>query len=151
MLSSEMKRLLLHERLLELLGDERARTLMENLPPINWDDFATKADLAVLKADLAVLKTDLAVLKTDLAVLKTDLAVLKTDMDVRFAQVDVRFAQVDGRFDKMDGRFDKMDGRFAELRGEAKRDLARQTYVVLFAMAAAVAPIWVDLLTRGAG
>ena len=69
--------------------------------------------------------------------MKTDLAALKTDMDVRFAQVD--------------GRFDKMDGRLAGLRGEAKRDLARQTYVVLFAMAAAVAPIWVDLLTRGAG
>ena len=125
MLSSEMDRLLLHERLVELLGDERARTLMENLPPSNWDEIATKADLAVLKADLAALKVEL----------KTDLAALKTDMDVRFAQVDRRFAQV--------------DGRFAELRGEAKRDLARQTYVVLFAMAAGVAPIWVDLLSGG--
>ena len=63
--------------------------------------------------------------------------------------MDVRFAQVDGRFAQMDGRFAQVDGRLAELRGEAKRDLARQTYVVLFAMAAAVAPIWVDLLTRG--
>ena len=128
MLSSEMDRLLLHERLVELLGDERARTLMENLPPSNWDEIATKADLAVLKADLAVLKADLAAVKTDM---------------------DVRFAQVDGRFDKIDGRFAQVDGRFAELRGEAKRDLARQTYVVLFAMAAGVAPIWVDLLSRG--
>ena len=137
MLSSEMDRLLLHERLVELLGDERARTLMENLPPSNWDEIATKADLAVLKADLAVLKADLAA--------------VKTDMDVRFAQVDGRFDKIDGRFAQVDGRFAQVDGRFAELRGEAKRDLARQTYVVLFAMAAAVAPIWVDLLSRGGG
>lgn len=129
---SEMKRLLLHERLVELLGDERARTLMENLPPSNWDEIATKADLVAIKADLAALEVEL----------KTDLAALKTDMDVRFDKVD-------GRFDKVECRFDKVDGRFAELRGEAKRDLARQTYVVLFAVAAAVAPIWVDLLSRG--
>ena len=51
---TDMRRLLLYERLIELLGDERAATLMEHLPPGGWDKVAaTKDDVntAVLLAE----------------------------------------------------------------------------------------------------
>ena len=32
--------------LIEVLKDEHAMTLMESLPPVNWDRLATKEDLA---------------------------------------------------------------------------------------------------------
>ncbi len=50
---TDMRRLVLYERLIELLGDERAATLMEHLPPGGWDKVATKDDVntAVLLAE----------------------------------------------------------------------------------------------------
>lgn len=40
----------LHEKLVELMGPQRAETLMEHLPPTGWGDVATKADLDHLEA-----------------------------------------------------------------------------------------------------
>ena len=42
---TDMRRLVLYGRLIELLGDERAATLMEHLPPGGWDKVATKDDV----------------------------------------------------------------------------------------------------------
>lgn len=42
---TDMRRLVLYERLIELLGDERAATLMEHLPPGGWHNVATKDDV----------------------------------------------------------------------------------------------------------
>ncbi|MGQ0825243.1 MAG: hypothetical protein ACT4OX_09500 [Actinomycetota bacterium] len=54
----------LRRRLDELLGAERADTLMEALPPMRWDELATKADIADLrhatKADIAHIRAELA-------------------------------------------------------------------------------------------
>lgn len=36
----------LHRRLDDLLGPEDAATLMEHLPPSEWNQLATKADIA---------------------------------------------------------------------------------------------------------
>lgn len=42
----------LHRRLDELLGPEDAATLMEHLPPSEWNQLATKADITDLRDGL---------------------------------------------------------------------------------------------------
>ena len=43
---TEQSRYELHQALEEIMGKERATTLMEHLPPTGWADVATKTDLA---------------------------------------------------------------------------------------------------------
>ena len=81
---SEQSRFELHRGLEEVIGSERAATLMAHLPPTGWADVATKQDLAALEGR----------------------------MDLRFARIDLRFDGIDQRFDVIDQRFDVIDQRF---------------------------------------
>jgi hypothetical protein len=65
----------------ELLGTERADTLMSLLPPVGWADVATKDDIRLVRADLRN---------------------LEERIDGRFAKVDARFEQVEARFDQFE-------------------------------------------------
>ena len=55
---SERERLVLRERLAEVVGSETAGLLMELIPPSRWDELATKDDLNALAATMAT-KEDL--------------------------------------------------------------------------------------------
>ena len=61
---SEKVRWALMRRLIEVLGEEEAETLMESLPPVVWHQIATKDDLAAqeerLKAEFVGLKGEIA-------------------------------------------------------------------------------------------
>ncbi|MDE0066587.1 MAG: hypothetical protein OXN44_06915 [Acidimicrobiaceae bacterium] len=48
---SEQKRFELREELIEFIGQDKAETLMEALPPVSWDQLATKDDLNTLGDD----------------------------------------------------------------------------------------------------
>jgi len=69
----------------ELLGTERADTLMSLLPPVGWADVATKDDIRLVQADLRN---------------------LEERIDGRFARVDARFDQVDSRFEQLEYKLD---------------------------------------------
>ncbi len=56
---SEAARSDLYTGLVEVLGPERAETLMSAIPLYDLDEVATKRDLLVLKGDLQVLKAEL--------------------------------------------------------------------------------------------
>ena len=60
---TEAQRLALRSSLVAAIGEPATTVLMEAMPPIDYDNLATKADLTVLR----------------------------TDMDARFAMVDARF------------------------------------------------------------
>jgi hypothetical protein len=60
---SEAARSDLYHGLRDLLGDERAETLMSAIPLHDLDEVATKGDIADLRAEM---KTDIAELKVDI-------------------------------------------------------------------------------------
>ena len=76
-------RLNLHRKLEAVLGSEEADTLMAHLPPVTWDEVATKDDLDTLgttmRAEMRVLGTEL---RTEMHTMGTE---LRTEMQVGFA------------------------------------------------------------------
>ena len=117
------QRLQLYEELVKEFGDEPAMTLMESLPPVDWHELATKDDLAALEE-----------------------------------RVNARFEVVDARFDalrvelgaRIDTGLAELWGEISDLRGETKRDIARQTYVILAGLVAIITPIYIALFTGAA-
>ncbi|MCB1258037.1 MAG: hypothetical protein KDB26_13070, partial [Microthrixaceae bacterium] len=59
---TEESRFQLYRRLVEMLGEDEATTLMEHLPPTGWADVATKHDLDQMQA-LSTRDLDLATSK----------------------------------------------------------------------------------------
>ena len=135
---SDPERLALYDRMTELLGPERADTLMESLPPISWDQIATKADLAVLK----------------------------TEIDSRFTEIDAKidggFAKIDGQFTAISAEFTAIIAEFTALRGEMEgmkgridrrvsREIRNFAFATMGMILATTTPIWVTLLLNPTG
>ena len=137
MTPSEAQRLALREQLIEKLEEGPATTLMESLPPMDWNELATKADLAALEE------------RVNVRFEVVDARFAK--IDGQFAKIDGQFAKIDGQFTNVDGEFTKLRGEIAELRGEMKLSIARMTYVILVGMAALVTPLYIALFTGPAG
>ena len=126
MTPTEAQRFELQQKLIEVLKERPANTLMESLPPIDWHELATKDDLAALE----------------------------DRMDARFEVVDIRFealrtelgAKIDTGLTDLNA---KIDTGLADVRGETKLGLAKQTYVILAgvaaALAAAMTPVYIAL------
>ena len=107
---TEDRRHELHARLIEVLGQQRATTLMELLPPVGWADVATKRDLdhqtVVTQHDIEVA---LAKLRAEM---HGEFAAVRTEMHGEFAAVST---EVDGLRSEVDG----LRSAIAELRSEA--------------------------------
>ena len=76
------------------LGEEDAAKLMDSIPPIDWDRFATKDDIAA-----ATILTK--------AEMELEFADVRTDMNNRFAEVQLGFAKVDVKFAEADAKMQK--------------------------------------------
>jgi hypothetical protein len=145
----------------ELLGTERADTLMSLLPPIGWADVATKEDLHQLEARLDTRmgarfdrldarfgmvdgRFDTLESRWDLRFndLESRLSQLDASLDARFAhaeaRTDAKFAVVDARFENVEGRFTRVDVRFSQLEGQLDRSLREQTRTLMLGVVGAM-------------
>ncbi len=71
---TEEDRLRLRERLNQVLGEREAAVLMESVPPVKYDELATKQDLSLLRDEMGV---DMREVRTEIRELRAD---LKADM-----------------------------------------------------------------------
>ena len=77
----------LYTGLAELLGSERAETLMTHLPTYDPAEVATKADIAELR---------------------TDATNVESSQNDRFDRIDDRFDRLESRFDELNKRLDRL-------------------------------------------
>ena len=101
----ENTRLDLRQAFEQLIGPDLAHAAMEAMPPLDYNQFATKTDLdnlgtslrvdiaavrTELKSDIAevrtALKGDIAELKADVGELRTEFAGLESSMELRLAK-----------------------------------------------------------------
>lgn len=85
---TEEDRYELFKSLEEVLGRDRASTLMEHLPPVGWADVATKGDLALLET---ATRRDIEQLEI---ATRRDIEQLELSMESRFERADGRLDQV---------------------------------------------------------
>ena len=118
---SEAARADLYTGLAELLGPERAETLMTHLPRYDPSEVATRSDVAALRSDFSGLETR-----------------LNRQFEQRFEHIDQRFARMDERFDRVDERFVRVEAQLDGLAGRLDRfflTLVAGLFVIVAAMA----------------
>ena len=109
----ETTRFRITNKFVGILGDEDAANLMDSIPPIDWDRFATKDDIAA-----AVVLTK--------AEMELEFANFRTEVAVQFAEVRTEFADV---------RTEMRTG-FANLRAEFAHSMRINTLTIIGSLAA---------------
>jgi hypothetical protein len=123
----ETTRFRITNKFVGVLGDEDAAKLMDAIPPIDWDRFATKDDIAAatiltkaeMELEFANFRTEVAVQFADARTavagqfaqvreeMRSEFADVRTDMNNRFAEVQLSFAKVDVKFAEADAKMQK--------------------------------------------
>ena len=123
----ETTRFRITNKFVGVLGDEDAAKLMDAIPPIDWDRFATKDDIAAatiltkaeMELEFANFRTEVAVQFADARTavagqfaqvreeMRSEFADVRTDMNNRFAEVQLGFAKVDVKFAEADAKMQK--------------------------------------------
>ena len=112
----ETTRFRITNKFVGILGDEDAAKLMDAIPPIDWDRFATKDDIAAaivltkaeMELEFANFRAEVAVQFADVRnEMRTEFTDVRTDMNNRFAEVQLSFAKVDVKFAEADAKMQK--------------------------------------------
>ena len=161
--TSESKRHALREKLTGALGSETAGTLMEHIPPMRWDELATKTDLRQLAdqlTDKMTTKEDLRQLADKMAT-KTDLCQMadllrkerRADLQEVRGEMHKEFGAVHQKFGEMHDKFGEMQDRSAERQTQLVAMLIGQHRTTMLMLAvvlvATVASVLIPLLTSG--
>jgi len=120
----ETTRFRITNKFVGILGDEDAAKLMDAIPPIDWDRFATKDDItAATILTKAEMELQFANFRTETAL---QFANFRTDVALQFADVRIEFADV---------RTEMRNG-FANLRAEFAHSMRVNTITIIGSLAA---------------
>jgi hypothetical protein len=131
----ETTRFRITNKFVGILGEEDAAKLMDAIPPIDWERFATKDDItAATILTKAEMELEFANLRAEVAV---QFAEVRTEVAVQFAEVRtefaVQFAEVRTEF--ADVRTEMRTG-FANLRAEFAHSMRINTLTIIGSLAA---------------
>jgi len=145
----ETTRFRITNKFVSTLGDEDAAKLMDAIPPIDWDRFATKDDItaatiltkAEMELQFANFRTDVALqfadVRTEFADVRTEFADVRSEMRTGFAnlraETALQFAEV--RIEFADVRTEMRTG-FANLRAEFAHSMKVNTFTIIGSLAA---------------
>ena len=145
----ETTRFRITNKFVGILGDEDAAKLMDAIPPIDWDRFATKDDIAAatiltkaeMELEFANFRTEIAVqfaeVRTEFATvrseMRTEFADVRTEMRTEFA--DVR-TEMRAGFAHTDLKFNEMKTEFANIRAEFAHSMRINTLTTIGGLAA---------------
>ncbi len=145
----ETTRFRITNKFVGILGDEDAAKLMDAIPPLDWDRFATKDDItaatiltkAEMELQFANFRTDVALqfadVRTEFADVRTEFADVRTEMRTGFAnlraETALQFAEV--RIEFADVRTEMRTG-FANLRAEFAHSMKVNTFTIIGSLAA---------------
>ena len=136
----EERRVALSNRLIETLGEEEARTLMESLPPVLWTHLATKDDI---KASEERLRTEF----------NGQFAQFLATITNEFAKVNGEFAKVHARMDRSEAmaaaEFKSVRAEIANSKAETTLQAAKQTRTMVITLVGFALSIWIPLLVVG--
>lgn len=129
MSTDEPIRLRLHQRLTELLDPELANAMMESMPPMRWDQLATKDDIALLDARIDAQGEALAA-RIDAA---TERMVERIDAQGMHlgSRIDAQSMRLDTRIDAQNH---SLVGEMALLEGQLSVRYIETTRMMVFAM-----------------
>ena len=130
---TEAERYALVGGLIEMLGEERAETLMKCVLPEGWEHLATKQDVELAGERL-----------------RGEFSELRGGIRGDFGELRGEFGELRGEFGELRGEFGELRGELrgelAGLRGHIDSALARQARTYLFALMGFALTIWVTLL-----
>jgi len=145
----ETTRFRITNKFVGILGDEDAAKLMDAIPPIDWDRFATKDDIAAatiltkaeMELEFANVRTEIAV---QFAEVRTEFAAVRSEMRTEFADfrnemrtefADVR-TEMRAGFAHTDLKFNEMKTEFANIRAEFAHSMRVNTLTTIGGLAA---------------
>lgn len=127
MVVDDRARLRLHGRLRDVLGDEDANTLMDELGSLARDQSATRNDLLAVESRM----------RNDMSDLRGEFA----DLRGEFADLRVEFADLRADFGILRGEFGELRGEFGDLRAEVAERLEQHTRSMLVTVVGSMATI----------
>ena len=139
MTMTDAERTALHNKLTDVLGTKEASKLMEHLPPIRWDQLATKDDLKASEERLGarIDGTNVRLDGTNARIDETNDQLSETRGEFREMRGEIR-----GEFTAIRGEFTAIRGEFTAIRGEFHLALAKHFRPTIFVLMGFTLAMW---------